>query len=178
MGIIKKKIEKGTKKLETMDALQKLKKDLQALGPIPSGKEVYNYGVKFFNIIASFQDNYAVEAEMFKDTNEETRILVKHINNAGRDLYGIVRAKRGEPVTLHNLYLGNIYGLVTYPAAFWQDQPEKDIQQIIQGQLSGFIKSHREPMIELITKVLKDNKKPNGLLVKAAYKRKLKGKTK
>lgn len=178
MGIIKKKIEKGTKKLETMDALQKLKKDLQALGPTPKGLAVYDYGVKFFNTIASFQDKYAVETEMFKDTNEETRILVKHIHNAGRDLYGIVRAERGEPVTLHNLYLGNTYGLVTAPAAFWKEKSEKDVQMIIQGQLSGFIESHREPMIELITKILKDNKKPNGLLVKAAYKRKLKNNTK
>lgn len=178
MGIIKKKIEKGTKKLETMDALQKLKKDLQALGPIPSGDSVYDYGVRFFNIIASFQDKYAVETEMFKDTSDETRTLATHIHNAGRQEYGWVRAERGQPVTLHNLYLGNIYGLFTKTAAYWREQNEKDIQLIIRGQLTNFIKSHREPMIELITKVLKDNKKPNGLLVKAAYKRKLKGKTK
>ena len=171
MGIIKKKIQKATKKLALMDALDKLKKDLQKLGPAPSGLAVYDYGVKFFNIIASFQDTNAIDIEMFKDTTAEAEALAKHVSNAGRQEYGWVRAQRGEPVTLHNLYLGNVYGLWTKTAAFWKEQQEKDIQGIIQNQLSGFIKSHREPMIELITKVLKDNKKPDNFIVKSAYKR-------
>jgi hypothetical protein len=171
MGIIKNKIQKATKKLALMESLDKLKKDLQKLGPIPGGKDVYDYGVKFFNIIASFQDNNAIDVELFKDTNEAAGILAQHINNAGRQEYGWVRAQRGEPVTLHNLYLGNVYGLWTNTAAFWKEQPTKDVQEIIQRQLSGFIKSHREPMIELITKVLKENKKPDNFIVKKAYER-------
>ena len=171
MGIIKNKIQKATKKLALMESLDKLKKDLQKLGPIPSGKDVYDYGVRFFNIISFFQDNNAIDIELFKDTTGAAQTLVKHIHNAGRQEYGWVRAQRGEPVTLHNLYLGNVYGLWTKTAAFWKEQPEKDVQGIIQNQLSGFIKSHREPMIELITKVLKDNKKPDNFIVKAAYKR-------
>ena len=127
--------------------------------------------MRFFNIIASFQDSNAVDVELFKDSTEEAGILAKHIYNAGRDEYGWVRAQRGETVTLHNLYLGNIAGLWTNTAAFWKEQSEKGVQAIIQNQLSGFIKSHREPMIELITKVLKDNKKPDNFVVKAAYKR-------
>lgn len=171
MGIIKNKIQKATKKLALMESLDKLKKDLQKLGPIPNGKDVYDYGVKFFNIIASFQDDNAIDIEMFKDTTEDAKVLAKHIENVGRQEYGWCRAQRGEPVTMHNLYLGNVYGLYTKTAAFWKEQPEKDVQTIIQNQLSGFIKSHREPMIELITKVLKDNKKPNNLIVKTVYKR-------
>lgn len=169
MGILKNKLKKATDKLALMNSLEDLKKDLQKLGPIPSGKEIYNYGVKFFNIIASFQDNNAIDIEMFKDSTEDAETLAKHVSNAGRQEYGWVRAQRGEPVTLHNLYLGNVYGLWTKTAAFWQEQPEKDVQQIIQGQLSSFIRSHREPMIELISKVLNTNKKPDNFLVRNAY---------
>lgn len=171
MGIIKNKIQKATEKLALMESLDKLKKDLQKLGPVPNGKDVYDYGVRFFNIIASFQDNNAIDIELFKDTTEAAQTLVKHIGNAGRHEFGWVRAQRGEPVTLHNLYLGDIYGLWTKTAAFWKEQPGKDVQAIIQYQLSSFIKSHREPMIELIKTVLKDNKKPDNLVVKVAYKR-------
>ncbi len=171
MGIIKNKIQKATKKLALMESLDKLKKDLQKLGPVPAGKDVYDYGVKFFNIIASFQDANAIDVEMFKDTTEDAEDLALHIENAGRQEYGWVRAQRGEPVTLHNLYLGNVYGLWTKTAAFWKEQPEKDIQAIIQHQLSSFIESHREPMIKLITKVLADNKKPDNFIVKKVYER-------
>ena len=150
-----------------MDALDKLKKDLQKLGPAPSGLAVYDYGVKFFNIIASFQDTNAIDIEMFKDTTAEAEALAKHVSNAGRQEYGWVRAARGEPVTLHNLYLGDIYGLWTKPAIFWKENPEK----VIELHLANFIKSHREPMIELITKVLNNNKKPNGSVVRKIYER-------
>lgn len=171
MGAIKEKLKKATTKLGLMESMEKLKKDLQKLGPIPQGKEVYDYGVKFFNIIASFQDANAVDFELFKETTEEAKDLAEHIKNAGRQEYGWVRAQRGEEVTLHNLYLGNVYGLWTKTAAFWKEQPGKDVQAIIQNQLSGFIKSHREPMIDLITKVLKDNKKPDNFIVKKMYQR-------
>lgn len=173
MGIIKNKFKQATDKVVLMESLDKLKKDLQKLGPIPNGKDVYDYGVKFFNIIASFQDNNTVDIDFFKDTTEEAQILAQHINNAGRNEYGWVRAQRGEPVTLHNLYLGNVYGLWTNTAAFWKEQPEKDVQAIIQNQLSGFIKSHREPMMELISKVLKGNKKPDNFIVKKMYQNRL-----
>ena len=173
MGIIKNKFKQATDKVVLMESLYTLKKDLQKLGPIPNGKDVYDYGVKFFNIIASFQDNNTVDIDFFKNTTEEAQILAKHINNAGRNEYGWVRAQRGEPVTLHNLYLGNVYGLWTNTAAFWKERPEKDVQAIIQNQLSGFIKSHREPMMELISKVLKGNKKPDNFIVKKMYQNRL-----
>lgn len=51
MGVIKNKLQKATTKLALMDSMDQLKKDLQNLGPVPNGKEVYDYGVKFFNIV-------------------------------------------------------------------------------------------------------------------------------
>ena len=176
MGIIKNKIKKATTKLALMESMAKLNKDLQKLGPIPKGKEVYDYGVKFFNIIASFQDANAVDFELFKEKTEDAKILATHIRNAGRQEYGWVRAPRGEEVTLHNLYLGDIAGLWTNTAAFWKEQPEKDVQTIIQNQLSSFIKSHREPMMELISKVLNNNKKTDNFIVKKLYERRHKDK--
>ena len=40
MGIIKNKFKQATDKLALMESLDKLKKDLQKLGPIPNGKDV------------------------------------------------------------------------------------------------------------------------------------------
>ena len=165
MGVVKNRLKKAVTKLGLMESLEKLKKDLQKLGPAPTGRDIYDYGVNFFNIIASFQDDNAIDIEMFKDTTEEAKDLALHISNAGRQEYGVVRAARGEPVTLYNLYLGNIYGLWTKPAVYWKENPEK----IIECWLANFIKSHREPMIELVTKVLKDNKKPDNFIVKKVY---------
>lgn len=176
MGIIKNKIKKATTKLALMESMEKLKKDLQKLGPIPQGKEVYDYGVQFFNIIASFQDANAVDFELFKERTEDAKNLAEHIRNAGRQEYGWVRAPRGEEVTLHNLYLGNVYGLWTRTAAFWKERTDEEVQTIIQNQLSSFIRSHREPMMELISKVLDNNKKPDNVIVKKLYKRSQKGK--
>lgn len=171
MGIIRNKIKKATKKVALMEAMDKLKKDLQKLGQIPDGKGIYDYAVKFFNIITSFQDNNAVEFELFKNKTDEARTLATHVANAGRNQYGIVRAQRGEEVTLHNLYLGNTYGLWTNTAAFWSVQKDRNTQAIIQNQLRYFIKTHREPMIKLIGEILQNNKKPNNVIVKVAYKR-------
>lgn len=171
MNPIKKTFQKATRKLALMEALEKMKKDLQKLGPIPEGIAVYDYGVKFFNIIATFQDNNAMDIELFKNTTQDAQSLAAHIGNAGRQEFGFVRAQRGEPVSLHNLWLGDVYGLFTKPAAYWREQPEKDVQQIIQNQLSDFIQSHREPMIKLISNVLTNNKKPNNLIVKKMYQR-------
>ncbi len=156
--------EKSTKKLQTMTALEDMRSALQSLGPIPNDMRIYDYAVHFFNIIAQFQDKYSVTEAMFKDSKENASVLAKHISNAGRDQYGWVRAKKGEPVTLNNLYLGNIAGLWTKPAATFKEMPDdKYVQTHIQAQLRNFIKSHREPMMEQIGKVLKTEKKPNGL---------------
>ncbi|MBR1380309.1 MAG: hypothetical protein IJ560_01850 [Alphaproteobacteria bacterium] len=167
--MLKKLVTKATTKVEMMNDLIKLRSDLQKLGPCPSGTAIYDYSVKFFNLIVNFQDKHAMNPEMFKNSVEAGH-LFNHIRNAGRDQYGMVRAPRGTAVTLHNLYLGNVYGIWTETAAKFKDSTEKDVQQIIQNQLRGFINSHREPMIELIDEV-KNNKTKNPL-VRVALKRK------
>lgn len=162
--------KKAINKVETMNQLEQMQKELSKLGPVPNGKEIYDYAVKFFNIIAKFQDNFALNIDMFPKTVKSAETLRMHIINAGRDEYGWVRAKRGEPVTLHNLYLGNVYGIWTGTAASFKESSDKDTQQIIQNQIKSFINSHREPMINLISEVLQKNNKPDNILVKAAMK--------
>ncbi len=157
--------KRASSKLELMTDLEKLKEQLVKLGPIPSGKAVYDYGVKFFNIIANFQDAHALDKKTLESFKTPEMVdVAKHIQNAGRQEYGWVRAQRGEPVTLHNLYLGNVYGIWTKTAAFFKEYKESDVQTIIQNQLSSFIKSHREPMIELLNKISLNEKKPNKVL--------------
>lgn len=157
--------KKAKTKIEILQELKKMHKELNALGPIPRGKAVYDYAVKFFNIITSFQDKFALNKDMFPKSLKSADILAKHINNAGRQEYGWVRAKRGELVTLHNLYLGDIYGIWTNTAAFFKESNDNDIQQIIQNQLHGFISSHREPMLALLSDIVENNK-PNPLMQK------------
>lgn len=162
--------KKAINKVETMNQLEQMQKELSKLGPVPNGKEVYDYAVKFFNIIVKFQDNFALNIDMFPKTVKSAETLRLHITNAGRNEYGWVRAKRGEPVTLHNLYLGNVFGIWTNTAAFFKESSEKDVQQIIQNQIKSFVNSHREPMINLISEVLQKNNKPDNFLVKTAIK--------
>lgn len=154
--------EKSTKKLQTMTALEEMRKSMQKLGPIPNDMRIYDYAVHFFNIIVMFQDQYSVSDLAGKQPTEEIKRLGVHISNAGRCSDGWVRAKKGQPVTLDNLYLGNVAGLWTAPAAkFKAESDDKYVQNNIQAQLRGFISGHREPMIDLINKVLKNTKSPN-----------------
>ena len=169
--MLRKQLTKAVTKVQTMDALLDMQKKLQKLGPVPNGKDIYDYAIKFFNIIVEFQDKYAVDIETFSKTTEDAEALAKHIRDSGRDEYGWVRAQRGESVTLHNLYLGNRDGIWTNTAAAFKENKDTDVQKIIQMQLRGFIQRHREPMIKYISNVLGNNKKPDNFIVKAAVKR-------
>ena len=157
--------EKSIKKVQMLDDLSEVQQSLRTLGNIPNDIGIYDYAVHFFNIIVQFQDKHP-DISILKNSKNEATIttLATHIKNAGRNKYGWVRAKKGYPVTLDNLYLGNIAGLWTAPASKFMAKPDdKYIQGNIQGQLRGFIKSHREPMMDLIGKITRDTKRPNNI---------------
>lgn len=160
--------EKSTKKIQLLDDLKNMQQSLRMLGNIPNDIRIYDYAVHFFNIIAQFQDKYPDISILKNDKNQDTiEVLQKHLKNAGRNPYGWVRASKGKPVTLDNLYLGDIAGIWTFPAAKFKDMPnDKYVQENIQDQLSGFIKSHREPMINLLGKLLHDTQKPNNIFLR------------
>ena len=151
-------------KVLTMDALQNMRNELDKLGQPPRGTDVYDYAVKFFNIIANFQDNFSL-ADKFPKTPDDVKALSQHIANAGRHPYGWVRAPQGKRVTLNNLYLGDINGIWTNTAAKFKECTEQDVQKIIQNQVTRFIKSHREPMIAYIDTILGKNSRPNSLVL-------------
>ena len=157
--------EKSTKKLQTLNALADMQQSLRTLGGIPNDMRIYDYAVHFFNIIAQFQDKGYNLSVLNNDKNRDSiSALAKHIDSAGRDRYGWVRAPKGEPVTLDNLYLGNIAGIWTFTAAKFKGMPDdKYVQDNIQAQLRKFIKSHREPMMEMIDKITHSTKKPNNI---------------
>lgn len=156
--------KKAQDKVRTMDALQTMRDQLVKLGEPPRGTAVYDYAVRFFNIIVDFQDNFVL-GDKFPKSQDAEKALATHIRNAGRNQYGWVRAEDGERVTLNNLYLGNISGIWTSTAAKFKVSTDADVQKIIQSQVSSFIKSHREPMIARIAEVLQKNPRPNSLVL-------------
>ncbi|MDR0727187.1 MAG: hypothetical protein LBF37_03935 [Rickettsiales bacterium] len=155
-------LKKGKEKAATLTGLQELKKSLESIGDIPpyNDRKVFDYAVNFFNAIISFQDNFVLDAKNFKAVTDEIASIKIHIKNAGRHEFGWVRAKPGEPVTLDNLYLGNVYGIWTKTAREFQNSdvefgdrsilknPESKVkvrELIANEQLIPFIKSHRKP---------------------------------
>lgn len=162
MGLIL--FKKAKLKVNTMDKLLDMKNSLIALGDAPYDSKIYDYAVKYFNIITDFQDNVVIDTNGFAKSKEELKLVNLHIKKSGREEYGWVRSKKGEPVTLDNLYLGNIHGLNTKTARFFKNSGDAEVQTIIQDQLKSFINSHRKPLIENISKVLGENKKPKALI--------------
>ena len=67
--------KKAINKVETMNQLEQMQKELSKLGPVPNGKEIYDYAVKFFNVIAKFQDNFALNIDMFPKTVKSAETL-------------------------------------------------------------------------------------------------------
>lgn len=150
--------DKAKRKVKELDRLEKLKADLEKLGPIPlESDKMYPYAIKYFNIFTKFQDAGPIIADDFKKSSREIANVLAHIKNSGRDPYGWVRAKPGETVTMDNLYLGNVDGLWTYPAASFRASKDPDVQKIIHKQLYVFIKSHLEPLKKDLDKILKAN---------------------
>ena len=157
--------EKSTKKVQMLNDLDEMYTSLRMLGDIPKDMRIYDYSVHFFNIIARFQDKNPDISILENDKNKDAvKALAAHIKNAGRQPYGWVRAKKGEPITLDNLYLGDVAGIWTNPASKFKAATEdKYVQDNIQAQLRRFIKSHREPMIELSGKVARTANKSGNI---------------
>jgi len=180
-------LKKGATKIESVYSIENLKKSLEDLGEIPSytDKKVFDYAVNFFNVITLFQDNAIINEQSFKATPEEIKSIKRTIQESGRHQYGWVRAKKGEPVTLDNLYLGDVYGIWTKTAREFKNSesdfgdknmlknPDLKIKTreiIANEQLIPFIKLHRQNLINLAGKVLNKNKNPKTLINLSGHK--------
>lgn len=190
--MFEKRIQKATDKLELQNALKQLLTDLNVLGtmpcnvekkdvydpyhgdkrslPIPQDTAMYNYALKFFGVIAKFQDSGVMKDGLLSDSKSFEE-LSKHIKNAGRNPYGWVRAERGQPVTADNVYLGDVFGLWTKPMRTFMEMPKDEwVQWVVQEyQLRLFLRSHVEPMKTLLTKIITTEQKAKSGIVDSIF---------
>jgi hypothetical protein len=161
--------------------LNKLEKDIVEIGKIANKVEAI---IRLFQVVSIFQDAGGFKneiAELEKTTgNKKINLqalcgLQKHLENAGRDLYGINRTQKGEEVTADKVYLGNVFGLFTHPASYWLAQreslentfheylsrdPENPVSTwyiIHDYQCGGFVDSHTTGILEKIALLKGDN---------------------
>ena len=167
MNFIKKQINNSITKIKLLDALKQMRNDLEQLGLVPTGREVYDYALRFFSIIVNFQDNYNIDTKLLHDTQEDAKYLVEYINITGRRFDGFVRAKPGEPVTSENIYIGAPkYSISPKALSFFKEYKDTRIQNIIQDRLTNYIRACRSQMLASLTRIVKFNKKPNNFIIR------------
>lgn len=121
---------------QDLQRIRSFRDSLTTLGEIPKdSKTVYEYAVKFFDLVSRFQDEGLICNAPSEILNEQ-KSLNQHITNAGRCEYGINRTKRGEEVTLANTYWGNIFGLYTFTGEKWMQS-----EDIYEGFASQWLKN-------------------------------------
>ena len=161
-------------------AISSLQKDVENLENQPNKVEAL---IKLFQIISPIYDEGGFSALIIKldkvnygqftKTIELINILQKHIENAGRDPYGMNRTKKGERVTSENVYLGDVFGIWTKKASFWLEKKEeltKELRPDISANpknpvttwycindycAGGFLKSHTKGMLQAIDELKK-----------------------
>lgn len=139
--------------------------------------------IKLFQIISPIYDEGGfstliakldkVNYGQFAKTIELLNILQKHVENAGRNPYGINRTKKGDTVNTENVYLGNVFGIWTKPASYWLEKKEEltkelrpDVSANPQNPVTtwycindycagGFLKSHTKGMLQVIDELKK-----------------------
>lgn len=190
--MFEKRIQKATSKLELQSALKQLYADLNGLGAMPYNTEVkevydmyigakrrlavpkdmalYDYAIKFFNIIAKFQDSDVMKEGLLSD-RKSFEELSMHIKNSGRNPYGWVRAERGQPVTVDNVFLGNVCGLWTKSIKTFKEVADDEwLQWVIQEyQLRIFLESHVEPMKKLLANIIMTEQKAKTGIVDSIF---------
>lgn len=107
--------------------LEILKKDLLSLGTIPKDPAgIIRFNVKFLDVMSRFQDQGYINYQPIAKRNE-METLNKIIFSSGRqkpDTKRWNRSKKGEKVTIHNVFYGDVYGFPAKPASYWLSQPK------------------------------------------------------
>jgi len=130
--------------------------------------------VYFFDAVSKWYDREGVYdiIKTFSSVNynhrydhilDNLRTLQAHFINAGRDEYGWNRTSKGQTVTEDDVFLGNIYGLWTFPVSHWKKAKNDrkggwgfsgmenlSVYDVISQQAKNFITSHARPMIQAI----------------------------
>lgn len=112
--------------------LQELKKQLIEIQQMPNKVEAI---VKLFQVISPLQDAGGFKQTIFtlqeKNYGQLDQIISAletlqiHFIKAGRCEFGMNRTQKGEEVTAAKVYLGDVFGIWTFNAAYWLQNEEK-----------------------------------------------------
>ncbi|MBP8599759.1 hypothetical protein KBI31_00775 [Patescibacteria group bacterium] len=102
--------------------------------------------VEFFQIISPIQDSgrVSVLAETIEKNQKKVpqtvadaiRRLEKSVQRCGRNPYGMNRTEKGVEVNYDNVWLGDVYGLWTFPASYWLAH-EKELKGHMRPELGS-----------------------------------------
>ncbi len=131
--------------------------------------------VLFFDAVSKWHDcNLGEDIVQFKSANfrgqynetiRKLETLDLHFHRAGRSEFGWNRTKYSERVTDNNVFLGNIFGLWTFPVSEWRkykDEPKGSFAylggnmakfnayDVVSNQAGRFMTPHINAMCELI----------------------------
>jgi len=159
-------------KAKLLDGLTNFKTKLEALGDIPvNTNDLFDYLVKFANIVAEFQDkNYKFSPQLLEATPQEANKLEEHTHLVGHGR--LAPNKPGEIATKDNVSVSfmikgdeqlTVKPLSYILARYGKDQ---DIQNQVKKTITKLLTEHKQPMIDLINKVISANNKPNNAIVK------------
>jgi len=172
MKFIKKQINNTVNKIELLNTLEKLLSDLEKLGPVPNNIAVYDYAVRFFNIISIFQDKHSINPKLINDTQVDAQRIIKYINTAGRYSQNSVctRTKAGDIITPNNLYIRVKENAIAYKSvAFIKDYADPRMKSTANKTLFNFVNTYHKSMIESLRRIVRFNKKPDNFIIRRAY---------
>lgn len=129
--------------------------------------------IDLFQLISPFQDKNELpglikklEKKNYGQLNEVVKSLKKiqlHVENAGRDRFGMNRSEKGEEVNINNVFIGGVYGLNTKPVSFWLENKEDLEKQIYLGTEKSvwyFINQHAGDFVDSHVNGILQNLKP------------------
>lgn len=158
--MFKTRIQKAEDKKALLNALKELSVDLEKLGPVPGfleKKEVFNafindgkllsvpkdislcdYAVRYFNIVAKFQNKNLLKKGLLTDS-EYVRALMDHFERVGRCSFASAEEKINQEIRNENVFFG-------------KNNWVRLADQIY--RIQAFLNSHVESMKKLIVLVL------------------------
>lgn len=159
-------------KAKLLDGLTNLKTKLEELGNIPvNTNDLFDYLVRFANIVAEFQDkNYKFSPQLLEATPQEANKLEEHTRLVGHGR--LAPNKPGAIATKDNIQVGFMIKGDERPTAkplsyiMSHYGKNQDIKDQVKESIIKLLKENRKPMIDLITKILAANKKPDNTIVK------------
>ena len=129
-----------------------LRSNLEALGDIPSEpKASLEYLVRFCNTVSVFQD----DGNVYLNDKKLSFRLNCAIRKAGRNPFGINKSKKGEEVTLDDIWIGNVGGQFVHKASWWIQSNDTYLEELANQAVIPFLYSNRTEILKLCKDILK-----------------------